>query len=98
MHPDFVFFNEIGGKIVASIVDPHGHHLDDAAVKLKALAEFAEQFGDRFHGIEALAEIPSGMRVLDMKIRAVREAIMVGRKSPVEFYVSDFAVAYEPGT
>ena len=35
MHPDFVFFNEVGGKIVASIVDPHGHHLDDALMKLK---------------------------------------------------------------
>ena len=97
-HPDFVFFNEIGGEIVASIVDPHGHHLDDAAVKLKALAEFAKQFGDRFHRIEALAEISSGMRVLDMKIQAVREAIMAGRKSPVELYISDFAVDYEPVT
>lgn len=96
MHPDFGFFNEIGGKIVASIVDPHGHHLDDAAVKLKALAEFTEQFGDRFHRIEALAAIPSGMRVLDMKIRAVREAIMAGRNSPIEFYISDLAVEYKP--
>ncbi len=41
MHPDFVFFHEVGGQIVASIVDPHGHHLDDAAMKLRALASFA---------------------------------------------------------
>lgn len=96
MHPDFVFFNEIDGEVAASIVDPHGHHLDDAAVKLKALAEFAEHFGDRFHRIEALAAIPSGMRVLDMKIRAIREAVLAGRKSPIEFYKSDIAIEYEP--
>lgn len=96
MHPDFVFFNEIDGKFVASIVDPHGHHLDDAAVKLQALAQFAEQFGDRFHRIESLAEIPSGMRVLDMKIQAVREAIMAGIKSPLDLYISDIAVSYDP--
>jgi hypothetical protein len=41
MHPDFVFFHEVGGKIVASIIDPHGIHLDDALMKLKALARFA---------------------------------------------------------
>lgn len=98
MHPDFVFFSEVGGKVVASIVDPHGHHLDDAAVKLKALAQFAEQFGDRFHRIEALTKIPSGMRVLDMKIRGVREAVLAGRKTPVEFYVSDLAIDYAPST
>lgn len=98
MHPDFVFFNEVNGEVVASIVDPHGHHPEDAAVKLKALAEFAEQFGDRFHRIEALAEIPTGMRVLDMQVRPLREAIIAGRKSPVEFYKSDLAVEYDPSS
>lgn len=95
MHPDFVFFNEVDGKIVASIVDPHGHHLDDAGVKLQALAQFAANFADRFHRIEALAEIPSGMRVLDMKIAEVREAVLAGTKTPVEYYISDFAVDYD---
>ena len=46
MHPDFVFFHEVGGKIVASLLDPHGHHLDDALMKLKALATFARTYGD----------------------------------------------------
>ena len=56
MHPDFIFFNEVGGEIVPSIVDPHGHHLEDSLVKLQALARFAEEFGSEFHRIEALAE------------------------------------------
>jgi hypothetical protein len=48
MHPDFVFFHEVGGKIVASILDPHGHHLDDALMKLKALARLPERTARRF--------------------------------------------------
>ncbi len=47
MHPDFLFFNEVGGVVRASIVDPHGHHLEDSTVKLKGLARFAEEYGDR---------------------------------------------------
>nr|WP_281386478.1 DEAD/DEAH box helicase family protein [Jiangella mangrovi] len=96
MHPDFVFFHEIGGKIVASIVDPHGHHLDDAATKLRALARFARDYRDLFHRIEAVAEIASGMRVLDMKLSMVQEAVLAGKKPPIELYRSDFSVMYEP--
>ena len=44
-HPDFIFFHEVKGQIKASIVDPHGHHLEDAVTKLRALAEFAEKYG-----------------------------------------------------
>ena len=40
MHPDFVFFHEHGDQVRASIVDPHGHHLPDARIKLKALGIF----------------------------------------------------------
>jgi len=42
LHPDFLFFNGVGGTVRTSIVDPHGHHLDDALVKLQGLAHFAE--------------------------------------------------------
>ena len=30
MHPDLVFFHD--AEVVASILDPHGHHIDDALV------------------------------------------------------------------
>ena len=30
LHPDFIFFNLVNGQVRPSIVDPHGHHLDDA--------------------------------------------------------------------
>jgi type III restriction enzyme len=94
MHPDFVFFHEVGGKIVASIVDPHGLHLEDALMKLQALATFARTYGDAFHRIEALAEVDGRMKVLDMKTEAVRDALMVAKQSPADLYRSS-AVDYD---
>jgi type III restriction enzyme len=82
MHPDFVFFHEVQGKTVASIVDPHSIHLDDAAIKLKALAKFAGEYGSAFHRIEALAEVDNRMKVIDMQVAAVRESVLFGEKSP----------------
>lgn len=95
MHPDFVFFHEIGGKVVASIIDPHGHHLEDALMKLKALARFAERYGNEFHRIEAIAEVDGRMRLLDMKLEAVREAVLVGTQGAKDLYQSSIAVNYD---
>jgi type III restriction enzyme len=95
MHPDFVFFHEIGNKIVASILDPHGHHLDDALMKLKALAKFAETYGNEFHRIEALAEVDGQMKVLDMKREAVREAILIAKQSAQDIYQSSVGIDYD---
>ena len=96
MHPDFVFFHEVGGKVVASIVDPHGHHLADALMKLRALAMFAETHGEVFHRIEAVAEADGCMRVIDMKVDAAREAVLSDERSAVDLYRSGVAVDYVP--
>jgi type III restriction enzyme len=61
MQPDFVFFAEkADGAIAPVIVDPHGHHLNDALGKLKALANYADEFGDRFVRIEAITKNEKG--------------------------------------
>lgn len=96
MHPDFIFFNEVRGQIKASIVDPHGHHLDDAGMKLRALAEFADKYGDAFHRIEAVAEAGGRMKLIDMQNPAVRDAVLNGRESPIEMYQSTLSVEYVP--
>jgi type III restriction enzyme len=96
MHPDFVFFHEVDSKIIASIVDPHGHHLDDAGMKLRALAAFAGKYGDAFHRIEALAEVDGRMKVIDMQLPAVREAVLHGKKSAVDVYRSKIAIEFDP--
>jgi len=81
--------------VVASIVDPHGHHLDDALMKLKALAHFAEKFGDAFHRIEALDRVDGHMKVLDMKSEAVREEVIFRAQHAVDVYRSTLAVEYD---
>jgi type III restriction enzyme len=98
MHPDFVFFHEVKGNIMASIVDPHGHHLDDADIKLKALADFAASFGTYFHRIEAVAEVDGYMKVLDMQNAAVRHAVLDSMQPAVDIYRSNIAVDYDPKT
>ena len=95
MHPDFIFFNDVGGKVVASIVDPHGHHLEDSIVKLQALARFAEEYGSEFHRIEALARVGNKMRVLDLQKPDVRSGVTSSDKAPLEVYASDLAVDYD---
>lgn len=96
MHPDFLFFHEVRGEIVASIVDPHGHHLDDAAMKLKALAAYAARFGASYHRIEAIAEVDGRMRVIDMQPPEVREALIISTQPAVDIYRSSIAVDYSP--
>lgn len=95
MHPDFIFFNEVGDKIVASIVDPHGHHLEDSLIKLQALSRFAGEFGSEFHRIEALAKVGGKMRVLDLQDADVRAGIMASDQAPLELYDGNLAVDYD---
>ena len=95
MHPDFVFFHEVGGKIVASIVDPHGHHLDDALMKLKALgARSPRSTATRSTASRRSTEVDGRMKVIDMKIEAVREAVLVAKQNAVDIYRSTIAVDY----
>ncbi len=75
VRPDFIFFAEMKGEIVADIVDPHGTHLADALPKLKGLARYAETHGQGFRRIEAVAEEGGKLRVLDLQSAAVRSEI-----------------------
>ena len=84
-----------GRRDRASIIDPHGHHLDDADAKLRALAEFAEKYGESFYRIEAISQVDNSMRVLDLQESAVRDAVRHRNESAVEFYYSDIAVDYD---
>lgn len=88
LHPDFLFFNRVKDVVRPSIVDPHGHHLDDARVKLLGLAEYAEQYGAHFLRIDSLADVNGEMRVLDMQDAATREAVRNMGESVVELYAT----------
>ncbi len=77
LQPDFIVVSRRSdGTLGASIVDPHGDHLADARAKIRALAAFAEQFGDRFVRIESVARVEDGsLRVLDLADPAVRAEV-----------------------
>jgi type III restriction enzyme len=75
VRPDFIFFAEKDGKIVADMIDPHGFHLADALPKLKGLARYAETHSKIYHRIEAVAEAGGKLRVLDLTRLDVRKRL-----------------------
>ncbi|GAB4007502.1 DEAD/DEAH box helicase [Nocardioides ultimimeridianus] len=91
--PDFIFFQDVGGVVKASIVDPHGTHLSDALPKLRGLAAYAEEFASDLHRIEAVAEVSGVMRVLDVTRPDVRAAIAAA-ESAEALYESAIADNY----
>jgi type III restriction enzyme len=75
VRPDFVFFFERDGKVVAEIVDPHGTHLADALPKLRGLAEYAKMHSAAYRRIVSVAEINGKLRALNLKDEGIQEAV-----------------------
>jgi type III restriction enzyme len=103
MQPDFIFFTkQAGGTMGASIVDPHGHHLQDALGKLKGLADFAEEYADEFVRIDAIsknekgdlgAETKGALLLLDLLDKDVRKVVRASA-SAADAY-RDAGIKYE---
>lgn len=92
LRPDFLFFVDTEDGVRASIVDPHGHWLPDAAWKLHGMARFADIYGDRFHRIEAISRIDGELRVLDFKLPDVRAKVL--NESDARFAYESASAAY----
>ena len=75
VRPDFIFFAEEDGELVADIIDPHSFHLADALWKLQGLACYAETHSQVYRRIEAVAETGGKLRVLDLTRADVRQAV-----------------------
>lgn len=76
VQPDFVFVHTINGELRPSIVDPHRADLGDAQPKLASLAQYADEFGDRFDRIIGVGVEKNGDLIgLDMKNSKVRQAV-----------------------
>jgi hypothetical protein len=84
------------GALAASIVDPHGDHLADAKAKLRALADFADNHGDRFLRIQSVAKATDGtLRSLDLLDADVRKAVRTFEGGKVSaLYQSKHATPY----
>ena len=96
VQPDFVIVSrKDDGTLGASIVDPHGDYLADARPKLVALADYAEEYGDRFVRIESLSQTETGLMVLDLQSPAVRAAVRAFTGTQVAaLYQSSAATPY----
>ncbi|WP_448389524.1 DEAD/DEAH box helicase [Microbacterium aurum] len=92
LRPDFLFFTDSDDGVRASIVDPHGHWLPDAAWKLHGMARFAEAYGEHFHRIEAISRIDGKLRVLDFKLADVRAKVL--DESDARFAYDRASVSY----
>lgn len=75
LRPDFVFFAEQDGQVVADIIDPHGLHLADALPKLKGLAIYAQHHSSAYRRIESVAAVSGKLRSLDLTNSEVRKEI-----------------------
>lgn len=64
------------GTLGASILDPHGSYLSDTRAKLRALAAYAEQHGDRYVRIQSMVKVGDTLRVLDLDDPTVRAAVL----------------------
>jgi type III restriction enzyme len=85
------------GTLAASIVDPHGDHLADAKAKLRALADFADSYGERFLRIQSVSKAPDGaLRSLDLLDSGVRKAVRTFEGGKVSaLYQSKHATVYK---
>ena len=77
MYPDFIFFQKTGdGKIIRSIVDPHGDWLGDSVAKLKGYVMYLKDHPDMFGSVLAVADEKGGVyRYLDLMAKQVQDEI-----------------------
>lgn len=96
VQPDFVVVSQRDdGSLGASIVDPHGDYFADARNKLVALADFAEDHGDRFVRIESISKTSGGLRSLDLQSEAVRDLVRSFQGAEVaSLYDSPLSTSY----
>jgi len=81
VRPDFIFFSEQAGKVVADIVDPHDPSRADALPKLQGLARYVEMHPDAFRRVESVAEVGGNLRVLDLTREGVRNAVATAQSA-----------------
>lgn len=93
VRPDFIFFVEQDGEVVADLIDPHGLHLADALPKLQGLAAYAEEHASSYRRIAAVAEAHGKLRELDLSRAEVRQEVL-GASSARSLFEGPLAADY----
>lgn len=75
-YPDFVFFHEADGAIVADIIDPHRPDASDTGPKWTGLAQFADRHSKDFRRVLAvIGDAEGNLLSLDLKNPEVAEKL-----------------------
>lgn len=97
-YPDFIFFHEIDGAVLPSIIDPHSYALADSAPKLRGLAAYAAKHSEAFHRIDAVIVLDNQLLRLDMTRSEVQDASLpVTSGIDVTDLFKKFGSSYLPG-
>ena len=95
LYPDFLFFrrDKDNNQIIIDILDPHGHHLDDALTKAQGMAQYAEQHGHHFGRIQAISKIKGDIQRLDLQDKRTRERLhnLTNNNQLIDLY-EDFGI------
>lgn len=99
--PDFLFFQrDVSGKILVSVVDPHGTHFNDGIQRLRGMAEFVSRYDSLFKDFLAVAESVRGGKktlvALNLKNRDVQRAISSADSDVVLFNDEKLTTVYAP--
>jgi hypothetical protein len=96
LYPDFIMLHDDGSGVSASIVDPHGQHLADAADKLRGLAAYAAKHGSAYARIIAVIKNTAGdFRQLDLKDATVRAGLKdVCNQDDIESVFAKYGASY----
>lgn len=100
MYPDFIFFQRTNdGKIVRTIVDPHGDWLGDSVAKLKGYVAYLKDHPNMFGSVLAVADEKVGKEIkylyLDLMNTEVQNAIDdFSGSSAKELFLGDLSRPY----
>ena len=91
-HPDFLFFEKVGDKVMPSIVDPHWETGSDAIPKMRGLCDYVDQFGGLFARVWCVdGEAERYADLLDPKVRAcIRRNGMISSDQVFEAVGQDY--------
>lgn len=96
LHPDFIFWKEVGGQLRPYIVDPHGQNNADSEPKLRGLITYADAHAGDFHAINPVIAVDGVFYALALQhstVRANVTAALDGKKT-IEQVFTDHGEVY----
>ncbi|HHT26618.1 MAG TPA: DEAD/DEAH box helicase family protein [Firmicutes bacterium] len=95
-YPDFVFFYEVNGEIVADIIDPHDPSRSDTGPKWAGLADYALKHQDAYRRVFAvIGDSGNSLLALDLKNKDVADRLRSAHsETDIRNLFSEFGGSY----